>query len=249
MKEFLLALQFLTIIPIRLKTISEKNIVNSLICFPLVGLLIGLILSCLNNFLNFLHFGTLASAVFLVISLVIITAGLHLDGLADTSDAMLSRKSKNGMLDVMHDSHVGVMGVLAIVSVILAKIALLFSLNFSLINVGFILMCVLSRYNVVLSIFLFPYARASGKAKIYMEGINREIFIIATVLTLISVFITWQFKGLLVMAVGSISIYLINFKISNKIDGITGDTLGAVNELGELIILFSIVIIERFLHG
>lgn len=244
MIAFLSALQFLTIIPVRLKSVNEENLARSLIYFPVIGLIIGLTLAALNKILGFLGFGYLACDIFLVIFLIWITGGLHLDGLSDTMDAILSQKSRGEMLLIMRDSRIGVMGVLGLISVILLKIALLFSVNLSLFTVSLILMCILSRYAMVLSIFLFPYARQNGKAKVFSDGINGRIFIMTTVITLFFVFLFWQFKGLLVMAGIGIFTFIFSRAVTNKVGGITGDTLGALNELAEITALFFIILIS-----
>src|SRR3989338_5804758 len=125
MSSFLFALQFLTIIPVNIRHIDEKRSAKAVIFFPLVGLFLGLILAAVNNLLLFFKFEGLLINTILVISLAILTGGLHLDGLADTFDALLSRKNKEQMLEIMRDSHIGAMGVLSLISVILLKISLL----------------------------------------------------------------------------------------------------------------------------
>lgn len=249
MIAFLSALQFLTIVPIRLKSVSEKNLVRSLTYFPVIGFLISAVLFVVLKLFSILGFGYIAQDTVVVVLLIIITGGLHLDGLADTFDAMLSRKNKDQMLLIMRDSHIGAMGVLGLISIIFLKIVFLFSVNFSLMLVPLALMCVLSRYSMVLSMFLFPYARPEGKARVYIEGITGKILLIATIITLLAVFLFWQFKGLLVMVIVCIFSYIFSNRMTNKIGGITGDTLGALCEINELVVLFSIVLIRRLFHG
>lgn len=245
MVSFLLALQFLTIIPVKIKHINEKQMSESMVYFPFVGVLLGLILAVSDKLLYFLNLGTFATNTILVILLVVLTAGIHLDGLADTADAFLSRKSKDDMLKIMRDSHIGVMGVLSLISIILLKISFLSSISISLKTVSLVLMCILSRWVLVFAMFLFPYARQEGKAKIFIQGMNFKIFILATIIALICVVTIWKIKGLIILGIIAISAYIIGRFINNKIGGITGDTLGAINELTEVIVLFSICILER----
>ncbi|MBU4345823.1 MAG: adenosylcobinamide-GDP ribazoletransferase [Candidatus Omnitrophica bacterium] len=245
MKNFLLALQFLTIIPVRVKDIKEGNLPNSVVYFPLVGLLLGLILIGMNKVFLILNFDQFSINILLVISLILLTGGLHLDGLADTFDALLSRRNKDEMLKIMRDSRIGVMGVLGIISIILLKISFLSSISLSLKTVALILMCLLSRWSLVLTMFFFPYARREGKAKVFIEGINIKILTLATIITLFFLVLAWQLKGLLILAIIAISTYLIGKFINNKINGVTGDTLGAVNELTEIIVLAVICILQK----
>lgn len=244
MTNFLLALQFLTIIPVKIKNADENKMSWSLVYFPVVGLLLGLILTGINNSLLFLKFEQFISNIILIVSLIILTGGLHLDGLADTFDAFLSGRTKDEMLKIMRDSHIGVMGVLSLICILFLKIAFLSSISTPLKIITLLLMCTLSRWSLVLSMFLFPYARQEGKAKIFMQGINLKIFSLATIINVVIVILMWQLKGLLIFGITAISAFIIGKFISDKINGLTGDTLGTINELIEVIVLFSICIIE-----
>lgn len=244
MKGFLLALQFLTVIPVRIRDIHKNNMPLSLIYFPIIGLLIGIFLAGLNNLFLSIKLGQFASSIILVVLLIIITGGLHLDGLSDTTDAFLSRKSKEEMLRIMRDSTVGVMGVLSLISIILLKISLLFSIDTPLKTASLLLMCILSRWALVFSIALFPYARQEGKLKAFINEDNPRIAIIASVIALVCALLIWGFKGLFVFLVVALNAYLIGKFIMRKIDGITGDTLGAINELCEVIVLLTICILN-----
>lgn len=245
MTNFLLALQFLTIIPVKIKHINANRMSNSLVYFPAVGLLLGLFLAGMGCLLSYLNFERFSINIILVILLAILTGGLHLDGLADTLDAFLSRKSKEEKLKIMHDSNVGAMGVLGIASVILLKIAFLSSVTTPLKYLSLMLACILSRWSLLFTMFLFPYARNEGKAKVFIEGINRKIFFWATIITLIFVVLIWRIKGLLLFLMIIPCAYTMGRFIKERIGGITGDTLGATNELIEVIALFSICLWER----
>lgn len=249
MAAFLLALQFLTIIPLKVKAVTERKISCSLIFFPVVGLLLGLVLAGLNNLLGGLGFNPLTISIVLVVALIILTGGIHLDGLADTADAFLSRRPRQEMLDVMRDSRTGALGVLALISVILLKIAFLFSINRNWILVSLVLICLLSRWSLVLSAFLFPYARREGKAKAYIEGANFRIFISATIICLICVIWLAKLAGLILMFAAAAVAWGVNRYIAKRIQGVTGDTLGAVNEIIEVFVLFAVSIIQRIIYG
>ncbi len=236
MVPFLLALQFLTIIPVKIKDTSDSQIAQSMAYFPVIGLLLGLILTQGARFLYFLNFREPFVNIILVVSLVILTGGLHLDGLADTADAFLSRKNKDQMLKILRDSHIGVMGVLSIICILFLKISFLSSLAPSLRNISLLSACILSRWSLVFSMFLFPYAREEGKAKIFIRGMNLKIFILATTAALILITVSWGLQGLFILGIIAACAYLMNKFIKNKIGGITGDTLGASCELNELIV-------------
>lgn len=247
MKSLLLALQFLTVIPLKIKAANEAEISRAQIYFPAVGLILGLILGLVNIFLSVLEFPQFAINIILVALLAILTGGLHLDGLADTADALLSGKDKDGMLSIMRDAHIGAMGVISLICIMLLKIAFLSSLNMQSKIMPLVLMCILSRWALVFVIFLFPYARQEGKAKVFKEGASLKITALSTVITLVLVLLAGQLKGLLVFAAVAPTAYLTAKAISRKFDGLTGDTLGAINEITELTVLFCLCILERIL--
>lgn len=245
MTSFLAALQFLTAVPVKIKQISDKNIACSMIYFPIVGLMLGIILTGINSLLCFSNFADISVNIILAVSLAAITGGLHLDGLSDTLDALLSGKDKEAMLKIMREPHIGAMGTIAITGAILLEISFLSSISIPLKNQAILLACLLSRWSMVLAMSLFPYARDEGKAKLFMQGINLKIFIMATLITLACALIIWQMKGLLVLSFVAISTCWIGAAIKKRIGGITGDTLGAINELTQIIALFAVCLIER----
>ncbi len=184
MTSLLLALQFLTIIPVKVKSFAEKKLITSIIFFPVIGFFIALLLTAANFFFLFFGFSSFIATIVLVVLLIIITGGMHLDGLSDTFDALSSGNSKEGMLTVMRDPRCGVMGVLSVICVLLLKISFLSSVSLKETAGALILMCATGRWSLVFLLFMFPYARPAGKGKIFSEGINLKIFITATVFPL-----------------------------------------------------------------
>lgn len=239
MNSFLLALQFLTILPLKIKSIKDGQLPRAMIFFPVVGLLLGFFLTGIHALLSTLSFPALSINILLVIALSTVTGGMHLDGLCDTIDALLSGKPKQDMLAIMRDPHIGVMGALSLISILLVKIALLSSLGMPLKANALILMCLVSRWAAVVSMFLFPYARQLGKAKMFIEGMNLKILLFSTLITFLSALLIWQIKGILICLVVCGCVYVSGKFIVRKLGGITGDTLGATVELGEIIVLLS----------
>ena len=172
-----------------------------------------------------------------------------MDGLSDTADAFLSGKGKEEMLKIMRDPHIGVMGVLSLIICILLKIGLLSSLAVIVKPAALILMCILSRWTVVMVMYLFPYARQEGKAKFFMQGLNLKILINSLVLVLVFLFSIWGLKGWLILLIVSGCAYSINVVIAKKIGGVTGDTLGATIEIMEAVILLTDCITQGFRYG
>lgn len=245
-KGFLLALQFLTIIPFGAKSEAYKNnLPQVVVYFPLIGLLLGTILVGVNKLLSLIPLGQFPTNVVLITLLIILTGALHLDGLADTFDALLSRKNKFEMLKIMRDSHIGTMGALSLICIILLKLSFLSALGSQAKNVSLILMCLLSRYSLVLAMFSFPYIREEGKAKAFVAEMNMRTFSLATVISLFCVFVLLGLKGLITFIMVVLFAIFVGRFITKKIGGITGDILGAINELTEAFVLLNILILNE----
>jgi adenosylcobinamide-GDP ribazoletransferase len=245
MKSLLAALQFLTIIPVKIKELGKKEVAEAMAFFPLVGLLLGAILTGIYLALSYLGLAHLATSIILVVALIILTGGIHLDGLSDTLDAFLSHKDREEMLKIMRDAHPGVMGILGIISVVLLKIAFLVSLAARQESAVLLLMCILSRWAMVFALYLFPYARQEGKAKVFFEGMNRRIFFLATVFTFILTLLIWGPRVLFLFGLAAFLTYLIGALIRGKISGLTGDSLGAINEIIETAVLAGFLLVTK----
>jgi adenosylcobinamide-GDP ribazoletransferase len=106
-------------------------------------------------------------------------------------------------------------------------------------------MCILSRFTFVFLIYLFPYARQEGKLKVFRQEINLKILLYATAITVISIAVIWKIKGLLLLILIPVCACSMGKFIDKKIGGITGDTLGAIGEITEVIVLFGIISLDK----
>lgn len=244
MTEFLLAVQFLTIIPVK-AGFSAKKTAGAVVFFPVIGLLLGLILAGTNILMAKAGFDTLLSSAATIVLLVVLTGGIHMDGLADTADALASGKDRKKQLKIMRDPHIGSMGALALVCVIVLKIILLNGIPSPVKPAALILMCVLGRWAMVFIMHNFTYARKNGKAKIFMQGLNRKKLFFASLFATTAALIIYGVKGLVVMAPAAVLVYIAGRLISNKMGGITGDVIGTANELTEVLILSGIYTLWR----
>lgn len=234
MKSFLLALQFLTRIPVRVSAVQAPDLGRSSAFFPVIGALLGIILACVDYALGLLGCDNLAASAVDVVLLVLLTGALHLDGLADTCDALQSGKDREGMLAVMRDPHTGAMGVAGIVSVIILKTALLGSLFGPFRIAALALMCVFGRWSMVCSMAMAPYARSDGKARAFIDGIGPRALLVAGALTAAFAASVWRLTGLVLFATVTGAAYLLTQCAKRRFGGITGDTLGATNECVEV---------------
>ena len=261
----LLAFQFLTIIPVK-KTLAgdEDDIAKSASVFVVVGFLQGILLIAADYVSGIFFHQDLVIAIVLLI-LVLSNGGFHLDGLADTFDAIAVKssgdfkKDKEKRLSVMKDGSTGPAGVTAIVFILLLKYLALKNLSHFLpftYYSSLLLMPVFSKWAMVVSMLHGRAAREDGLGKIFMNKTGFKEAAISTLL-LILILILIQtlssryalgnqhvFYAILFGVLYSfcrISVYFFN----KKFGGLTGDTLGAISELTEIAFLFMVIIWSR----
>ena len=242
----------MTRIPIKADIGFDEEFHKSIVYFPLVGFVIGLI-SYLIGCLSVNVFDPFVTSILIVGAEVIITGGLHIDGLGDTFDAIYSNRDKERMLEIMKDSRLGTNSLLAILFLVLIKIAVLTNIiNANLLWI-IIFMPIVSRLGVIVMLYKTVTPRKVGMGNIFIGKATLSMFIIAVIYSiaiigLISKFIFLSSDLLLLKLLSSILIvilfdYLFKNHIYKKIDGITGDILGCTIELGELIfILYAYII-------
>ncbi|MFH1414572.1 MAG: adenosylcobinamide-GDP ribazoletransferase [Elusimicrobiota bacterium] len=237
MKSFIFALRFLTIIPLGFKHDSEKNtIAESIVSFPLVGLLIGIILAFTASLLGNLVPNLLLCIIVILVSAVI-TGGLHIDGLADTMDGFYAGRNRDEILSIMRDSHVGTMGVLGIVGIVLLKIGFLSALVSDVRFKALLIMPAVSRWSLVVAVYLFDYARQQGKAESFFKDLKLIRLLIATLSVLVIVYFVLGVIGCTALVFIFLVTCIFGLIIKKKIGGVTGDTLGALNEVNEVLVL------------
>ena len=244
MRGFLVALQFLTILPLEIKSeVKEKDFGRALIYFPVVGALIGLVLALVLLAFDFLP--NLAKIALVLTSSIIITGAMHLDGFADTCDGFFSGKSKEKILSIMHDPHIGTIGTIAVVSLLLLKFSLMASISKDILWKSLIMMAVFSRWIQVLACYLSKYAKEFGKARFFIEYASLKEVIIGGLITVTLLYVLENWKGLfLFIPVLAAAFLLINY-IKRRIGGMTGDTIGAVSEIIEVCVLLFSLILSR----
>jgi len=233
------AFSFLTIIPLSIKSgLREKDLATSMGYFPLVGLFIGGILTGINIFGGKI-FPPYLTDLFIVLALTIITGGLHLDGLADTVDGLAGGDTKEKTLSIMKDSHTGPMGVLAIVFAILFKYMAILSMSASMKDKALLIMPVVSRWSMVAMAYFAPYARhEGGTGMVFVKNVSWTSLILASGFVIILTLIIggWKTGGIVLFTVSVVTLLCILYFIK-RLGGVTGDILGAVNEVNEVMVL------------
>lgn len=239
MKNFLVAMGFLTKIPIPKKlAIDDKNLAKSMAFFPLVGLLLGLILVFLNIVLNPFLPERLINLT-LVFGLIFLTGGLHIDGLSDMVDGFCAKtKNKEEILNIMRDSRIGTMGVIAVVLLILFKYELLNIIPTQIKGAALILMCSISRWGQVMVCYFSKYARENdGLGRPFIGNVRKQDFYLATAFIIFISILGWFPKGFLILILISVFTWVLMKYVHKKIGGMTGDTIGALSELAEVSVL------------
>jgi adenosylcobinamide-GDP ribazoletransferase len=238
MYRLALALQFLTIVPWpRAEVRQPADLGASMVFYPVVGAALGSLM--LGVYLA-------GSAVFpdgvlrpaLVVLLVILTGGLHLDGLADVCDGFYAGRTKADVLRIMKDPHLGTMAVVGIISVLLMKVMLLSSLPAALLCSALLIFPAISRAGMVWGMWMAPYARPEGGTgeTFFLTLRQRHVWMATAFLGGWTVlFAGWTAAILLGLAAGATKLF-VGF-CHRRIGGMTGDTLGALNELLELLTL------------
>jgi adenosylcobinamide-GDP ribazoletransferase len=239
-----LALTTLTIIPARFPEgdAAEADLAASRFFYPAVGALVGLILVAVSASLARLEADPPLAAFLLVASWAAISGGFHLDGLADTSDGIFLWGSPERRLTVMRDPHVGSFGVSAIVLVVLGKFAALEAFSDRDRALAVFVAAIVGRSLVLVSAGLARYARPEGTGRIIIEATTPRDALGAAAAILILAAILSRGAGLLAAAATLALAWGLTRLASRKLGGVTGDTLGALVELGEVTFLVVLAI-------
>jgi adenosylcobinamide-GDP ribazoletransferase len=250
-KQLLFAYGFLTIIPGLGKIrVEPEDMGKSTLFYPVVGFTAGAGLYFIG-LLRDLH--PFTQAVIMVVYLLLISRGMHADGLLDTLDGFLSgRRKKDEILQVMRDSRLGALGFTGAFCLYSLKIALLYEILIAgEESVPAFLMAVpaLSRSGVALAGFLFPCADGqSGMGKSFLASIGPTQALTSFFLAvlIIGILLSFQLTGFVCLVLApAASLFWTGwgFICRKKIGGMTGDTLGAGIEMSEVFILILALIL------
>jgi len=211
--------------------------------FPLVGLLLALLLWSLVLLLAPLV-PQLVLAALLVAALVILTGGLHLDGLMDSCDGLFGGSTRERKLEIMRDSRVGSFGVLGAICILLLKFALFASLRVHALPLALLIALPSSRWAMVLALRVFPGARPTGLGAAFHQAVTTERLLLAGTIALAIVLFTGQFIGLIVWLAGTVTTLILGLLITRSLGGLTGDSYGAIEEVAEVVALLVLVMLR-----
>jgi adenosylcobinamide-GDP ribazoletransferase len=239
MTPLLVALQFLTRVPVRLPhapTAHELGL--SLLWYPLVGLLLGSLLYGLAIGIDL--FAPALRAGLLLATWVCLTGALHIDGLGDTADAWIGgRGDRERMLSIMKDPRAGPGAVAIIVLVLLLKFEALAALSGpQLINL--LLPPVLARVAVPALFASTPYVRSGGIATAHAAELPRRAAIIVVLFSLLGAGFVFGQAGIGAVFATAATFLFTRAMLMRTLGGTTGDTTGAMIELIETAVLVAI---------
>lgn len=249
MNEFFIGLQFLTRISIVKQTVwTEESFGQSVKYFPAIGAVLGICYAVPLFILVYITDSAIpiftgAAGFFLN---VILTGGIHCDGLMDSADGLFSGRDRDKMLEIMKDSRAGAFGVVTLVTVAALEISAIAELTKMLP----MLMCVavyaapiIGRLAMVLTISIFPYARPEGLGKAFSKYATPKTFLTAlveTILLLLPLILTEIeiFCTAIIALCFAITFAMYFGKyVMLKLGGLTGDIYGAVEMLAEVLVM------------
>ena len=260
MRQLFLALQFLTILPVKVRgTVTGKDMSGAAVFFPAAGAFQGLLAVC-TALVSVKFFSSEITSGLVLLTFIVSNGGFHLDGLADTFDALAVKSSgdrtadRARMLSIMKDSTTGAIGVVAIVMTILLKFLFLNNLlntsHFRSSSYVFLFfMPVFSKWGMVLTMYHGKSARQDGLGKMFIEHINLVKVVFASLLVIFFYAVADMLFLHNTYGTASIIIFFVLLAVSymycllsvkffdNRFGGLTGDTLGAAAEISEILFL------------
>ena len=172
---------------------------------------------------------------------VLLTGGFHLDGLADTADGLFSSRSKDRMLEIMKDSRIGSNGVLALIF----YYGLMIAMGPYLPQPKWLIVASLSmigKVGLTIQLYKMRYARESGGSGNFFSGTKTSSILLAQLVPLAVLVGGFWLKGLLAYSLVIIGSLAFRWFVYQKIDGETGDTLGASVEVAQILFLLGMII-------
>lgn len=245
-RPFLIALQFLTRLPVPLDGhLNESDVGRSLLCYPLVGLTLGLLLAALAWLLGSVP--VFLRAALLLAVWVAITGALHLDGLADSIDAWAGgHGDRERTLAIMRDPCSGPMGVVTVVLTLIVKLGALIALCEAGDALAIVFVPVLGRTVLPLLFLTTPYVRPGGLGAALSAHLPRRAARWVVAVTTLVVSLLLGAKGVFLLLITACVFLLLRAAIQRRIGGTTGDPAGAMVELIEAAALTAAVIFGTF---
>ena len=241
--DFRIATVFLTRIPLNLVHQPDGiAVTRSMRAFPLVGLGLGLAMAILFAVLTGVGCSHLVAAFLTVVCGTVLTGALHEDALADVADGFGGGTTVDRKLEIMSDSRIGAYGVVALVLGLGLKVALIAQLGETGLAVaGLVAGATLSRAAMVATRALLPPAKSDGLSGSGGQPDNTTVFQALGVAALVAMLTLPVSPALGTMLGAAVATVAFSGVASQQIGGQTGDVLGATQQISELAVLATIV--------
>lgn len=245
LRNLRIAFGLLTTLPLRFpEDWSAGESGRAAVWYPLVGLVIGTLTWLIWRGATFLFPSLVTGAITLAVW-VLLTGGLHLDGLADCCDGLFSSVSRERRLEIMKDPHVGTFGVIGLILILFLKAVALtsFASLASATSLGILLAASLARW-CILPAALFPLARPSGMAADFRSGLRQSSIVLSAIVPL-ALLALLGLRSVLPTMLGITTAALLLWLAKSRIGGVTGDVFGMIVEAVETTVLLTFLIGAR----
>jgi adenosylcobinamide-GDP ribazoletransferase len=231
LKEISSVFSFLTIIPSN--NTNLETVAKYMHVFPIIGIAIGLLIGSIGFGLSF-FLDPMIVALLVVGSIAVITGVHHTDGLADFADGLMTKGTKNKKLKAMKDLSTGSAGIVSVVLYVIgAIIALSLTSGFALFQ-AILLSEILAKFSMVLMASIGQSAAVGSNSPFTQIMKDKKRLVVAGIITIIPLVVIGGTVGLILFGASiAVTIFLV-YLSARSFGGITGDVLGATNELTRL---------------
>lgn len=235
---FISILQFLTTITVNKNAYYDGDISDGIIFFPIVGAILGAIEFGICYLLKKIGLDTSIIAIVVVLCGVLLTGGLHVDGLGDTFDGIFSYRDVPRVLGIMKDSRLGTNGMLSILFSVLIKVKILEMLILKKEYLFILFMPVFARLLAVFLTYKTKSARKNGMGEMFIgKGQLKSLIFDSFLVIFISSFLMGIVPTIYVVVSQAFFLFIFKKFMYKRIGGLTGDTLGCAIELSEILVL------------
>lgn len=251
LESLIVALSMYSKIPVPQIEWNKQNMRYALCWFPAVGVVTGLLVWLWSLAAGAAGVGTALRAAVFVLIPILVSGGIHLDGLLDTADALSSWQTRERRLEILKDSHAGAFAIIVCCSYFLASFAVWTEVNAEsavILGLGFVLSRALSGFGIC----TFPCAKNTGLAATFANGADRKkaricLALEAAVCIAVMILLDWR-RGICAAAAAIVVCLLCRRMALSKFGGITGDIQGFFLQICELAMAYVMVGLQYGFH-
>ncbi len=252
LRSIVMAFSMFSIIPTPRIEWNERSMRYSLAAFPLVGVVIGLVLWGWISLCGWLELGTPVMAIGIVITPLLVSGGIHMDGFADAVDGIASRTEPERRREIMKDSRVGSFGAMGIATYLLVQFAFAVSIEIRPDTLACICMApVIGRVLSGIASIVFPGATSTGLLGTFRESTDKRPALVALLIMLVALLVglgfasSWMAAVLFIVIAAVMSAIMLRIAV-HGFGGMTGDLAGYYLQVLELLFLVAAFVVGRF---